>query len=96
MSDFDRNYAAPRRGVGADRAVAIDQGLPPSPLPIEGRHRRALADIAARAAEQGVVPARLRERHVQDEDRMAAGVQATADPTGERRKRALQLWRGRV
>jgi hypothetical protein len=27
MSDFDRNYAAPRRGVGADRAVAIDQGL---------------------------------------------------------------------
>jgi uncharacterized protein len=27
MSDFDRNYAAPSRGVGADRAVAIDQGL---------------------------------------------------------------------
>jgi len=27
MSDFDRNYAAARRGVGADRAVAIDQGL---------------------------------------------------------------------
>jgi uncharacterized protein len=27
MSDFDRNYAAPRPGVGADRAVAIDQGL---------------------------------------------------------------------
>jgi uncharacterized protein len=27
MSDFDRNYAAPRSGVGADRAVAIDQGL---------------------------------------------------------------------
>src|SRR5260370_32452686 len=27
MSDFDRNYAADRRGVGADRAVAIDQGL---------------------------------------------------------------------
>ena len=27
MSDFDRNYAASRRGVGADRAVAIDQGL---------------------------------------------------------------------
>jgi uncharacterized protein len=27
MSDFDRNYAAPRRDVGADRAVAIDQGL---------------------------------------------------------------------
>src|SRR3979411_2943814 len=27
MSDFDRNYAAPRRGVGRDRAVAIDQGL---------------------------------------------------------------------
>jgi FtsH-binding integral membrane protein len=27
MSDFDRNYAAPRRGVGTDRAVAIDQGL---------------------------------------------------------------------
>src|SRR5258708_20183762 len=27
MADFDRNYAAPRRGVGADRAVAIDQGL---------------------------------------------------------------------
>jgi FtsH-binding integral membrane protein len=27
MSDFDRNYAAPRRGVGADRAVEIDQGL---------------------------------------------------------------------
>jgi FtsH-binding integral membrane protein len=26
MSDFDRNYAA-TRGVGADRAVAIDQGL---------------------------------------------------------------------
>jgi uncharacterized protein len=26
MSDFDRNYAAVRRGVGADRAV-IDQGL---------------------------------------------------------------------
>ena len=26
MSDFDRNYAA-ARGVGADRAVAIDQGL---------------------------------------------------------------------
>src|SRR6266496_4918087 len=27
MSDFDRNYAAARRGAGADRAVAIDQGL---------------------------------------------------------------------
>ena len=27
MSDFDRNYAAARRSVGADRAVAIDQGL---------------------------------------------------------------------
>jgi FtsH-binding integral membrane protein len=27
MSDFDRNYAATRRGVGADRAVAIDAGL---------------------------------------------------------------------
>jgi FtsH-binding integral membrane protein len=27
MSDFDRNYAAASRGVGADRAVAIDQGL---------------------------------------------------------------------
>ena len=27
MSDFDRNSAAARRGVGADRAVAIDQGL---------------------------------------------------------------------
>jgi FtsH-binding integral membrane protein len=27
MSDFDRNYAAARGGVGADRAVAIDQGL---------------------------------------------------------------------
>ena len=27
MSDFDRNYAAARRGVGADWAVAIDQGL---------------------------------------------------------------------
>ena len=27
MSDFDRNYAAARRGVGADQAVAIDQGL---------------------------------------------------------------------
>ena len=27
MSDFDRNYAAAKRGVGADRAVAIDQGL---------------------------------------------------------------------
>jgi FtsH-binding integral membrane protein len=27
MSDFDRNYAAAQRGVGADRAVAIDQGL---------------------------------------------------------------------
>jgi FtsH-binding integral membrane protein len=27
MSDFDRNYAAPSRGVGADRAIAIDQGL---------------------------------------------------------------------
>jgi FtsH-binding integral membrane protein len=27
MSDFDRNYAAARSGVGADRAVAIDQGL---------------------------------------------------------------------
>ena len=27
MSDFDRNYAAARRGVGTDRAVAIDQGL---------------------------------------------------------------------
>src|SRR5205809_3017227 len=26
MSDFDRNYAA-ARGVGTDRAVAIDQGL---------------------------------------------------------------------
>jgi FtsH-binding integral membrane protein len=26
MSDFDRNYAA-TRGVGADRAIAIDQGL---------------------------------------------------------------------
>jgi len=27
MSDSDRNYAAARRGLGADRAVAIDQGL---------------------------------------------------------------------
>ena len=27
MSDFDRNYAAATRGVGADRAVAIDAGL---------------------------------------------------------------------
>ncbi|MEA2903666.1 MAG: uncharacterized protein QOI12_1053 [Alphaproteobacteria bacterium] len=27
MSDFDRNYAAARRGVGSDRAVAIDEGL---------------------------------------------------------------------
>src|SRR5947209_3461274 len=27
MSDFDRNYAARSRGLGADRAVAIDQGL---------------------------------------------------------------------
>ena len=27
MSDFDRNYAAARSGYGADRAVAIDQGL---------------------------------------------------------------------
>jgi 4-hydroxy-2-oxoheptanedioate aldolase len=37
--------------------LAIDQGLPPSPLPIDGRHRLALADIAARALERGVVPA---------------------------------------
>src|SRR5262245_621740 len=29
MSDFDRNYAAARRGVGAGRTVAIDQGLRP-------------------------------------------------------------------
>jgi uncharacterized protein len=27
MSDFDRNYAAPSRGVGAGTAVAIDEGL---------------------------------------------------------------------
>jgi uncharacterized protein len=27
MSDFDRNYAAARRGVGADRAIAVDAGL---------------------------------------------------------------------
>jgi FtsH-binding integral membrane protein len=27
MSDFDRNYAAQSRGIGAGRAVAIDQGL---------------------------------------------------------------------
>ena len=27
MSDFNRNYAAARRGVGADRAIAIDAGL---------------------------------------------------------------------
>src|SRR5437763_10519461 len=27
MSDFDRNHAAARRGVGTDRAVAVDQGL---------------------------------------------------------------------
>src|SRR5690349_11429373 len=27
MSDFDRNYAATRRGFGADRTIAIDQGL---------------------------------------------------------------------
>jgi FtsH-binding integral membrane protein len=27
MSDFDRNYAAASRGIGTDRAVAIDQGL---------------------------------------------------------------------
>jgi hypothetical protein len=27
MSDFDRNYAAARSGLGADRAVAIDEGL---------------------------------------------------------------------
>src|SRR3984957_6447236 len=29
MSDFDRNYAAQRGFGGADRAVAIDAGLPP-------------------------------------------------------------------
>ena len=27
MSDFDRNYAAPRGGLGSDRAIAIDAGL---------------------------------------------------------------------
>jgi uncharacterized protein len=27
MSDFDRNYASASRGVGSDRAVAVDQGL---------------------------------------------------------------------
>src|SRR5215468_12076934 len=27
MSDFDRNYATARGGVGSDRAIAIDQGL---------------------------------------------------------------------
>ena len=27
MTNFDRNYAAARRGVGSDRAIAIDQGL---------------------------------------------------------------------
>jgi FtsH-binding integral membrane protein len=27
MSDFDRNYATAARGIGADRAVAIDAGL---------------------------------------------------------------------
>jgi uncharacterized protein len=27
MSDFDRDYAAARRGVGADRAIAVDEGL---------------------------------------------------------------------
>src|SRR5436190_18584614 len=27
MSNFDPNYAAARRGVGADRAIAIDAGL---------------------------------------------------------------------
>ena len=27
MSNFDRNYAAARRGVGADRAIAVDAGL---------------------------------------------------------------------
>jgi FtsH-binding integral membrane protein len=27
MSDFDRNYAAPRRSVGMDRTIAIDEGL---------------------------------------------------------------------
>jgi uncharacterized protein len=27
MSDFDRNYAAARPGIGADRAIAIDEGL---------------------------------------------------------------------
>jgi len=27
MSDFDRNYAAARSGVGTDRTIAIDQGL---------------------------------------------------------------------
>src|SRR5205807_8150410 len=27
MSDFDRNYAAARRGIGADRAAVVDAGL---------------------------------------------------------------------
>src|SRR2546421_1538120 len=27
MSNFDRNYAAPRRGVGAGSAIAVDAGL---------------------------------------------------------------------
>src|SRR5436190_18369199 len=27
MSNFDPNYAAARRGVGADRAIAVDAGL---------------------------------------------------------------------
>src|SRR5262249_38165439 len=27
MSDFDRNYAPPRRGFGTDQAIAVDQGL---------------------------------------------------------------------
>jgi 4-hydroxy-2-oxoheptanedioate aldolase len=37
--------------------LAIDLGLNPSPLPVPGEHAEALARIAARAEQKGVVPA---------------------------------------
>ena len=37
--------------------LAIDLGLDPSPLPVPGEHTEALARIAVRATEKGVVPA---------------------------------------
>ena len=55
MSDFDRNYAAARRSVGADRAIAIeDIELPEGEIRILRPGVRHPANLQAVARSMGV------------------------------------------